>query len=100
MNRSTKQWLPIIAVTCSCLIGARALFALLRLDTSSNAVSIPILTTDYNSSTGTVPGHQNGSAYLYGILQHQHVDLVDARSDRHLFIRTQQWRSKPEQTSR
>jgi hypothetical protein len=52
MNRSLKRWLPTIAITCSCVIAPHDLFAAVSLSTTSNAVSIPFATTDYNSSTG------------------------------------------------
>lgn len=45
------RWL-LIAVAWLCLLPVQNLFAALILTTSTNAISIPFATTDYNSSTG------------------------------------------------
>jgi hypothetical protein len=50
MNRLSKC--TVIAIACFSLLLAGDLFALLTLNIDTNAVSIPFLTTDYNSSTG------------------------------------------------
>lgn len=50
MKRLSRR--TIIAITCFSLLLIQSLFALTRLTTNTNSVSIPFVTTDYNSSTG------------------------------------------------
>ena len=50
MKRLSRR--TIIAITWFSLLPIQSLFALTRLTTNTNSVSIPFVTTDYNSSTG------------------------------------------------
>jgi hypothetical protein len=52
MNLPRNQRPALLAIACALLIAARDLLAALSLTTSSNAVSMPFATTDYNSTTG------------------------------------------------
>ena len=52
MNLSRKQRAAILAIACAFLVAARDLLATLSLTVSSNSVSMPFATTDYNSATG------------------------------------------------
>jgi hypothetical protein len=57
----TKQ---TAAIACLCSIVLSNLWAALTLTTSSNSVSIPFLTTDYNSATGAAQKAQTGAHTL------------------------------------
>ena len=50
MKRISQR--TIIAITWFTFLPIQSLFALTRLTTNTNSVSIPFVTTDYNSSTG------------------------------------------------
>ena len=52
MNIPGKPRLAALAIAGVCLIAARDLLATLSLTVSSNSVSMPFATTDFNSATG------------------------------------------------
>lgn len=52
MTRSPRTWLTPSAVAVLLLVLIRNIFAAFTITTSSNAVSMPFLTTDYNTTTG------------------------------------------------
>ncbi len=52
MHLPAKPRLAVLAIAGACLIAARDLLAALSLTVSSNSVSMPFATTDYNLATG------------------------------------------------
>jgi hypothetical protein len=79
MNVPNKRWLAIVGICGSCIIATCDLLAALSLTTSSNAVSIPILITDYNPSTGVAQVTKT-SAHSMTVLSTTSTWTVTARA--------------------